>query len=34
MLGGVEDNSRGPAGATKRLVLEGSVFMGGIEIRN
>ena len=34
MLGGVEDKTRGPAAATKRLVLQGTVLMGGVEIRN
>ncbi len=34
VLGGVEDKTRGPAAATKRLVLEGTVFMGGLELGN
>ena len=34
LMGGVEDKTRGPAVASKRLVLKGTVFMGGIEIRN
>ena len=34
IMGGVEDKTRGPAAATKRLVLDGSVVMGGVEIRN
>ena len=34
VMGGVEDKTRGPAAATKRLVLDGSVVMGGVEIRN
>lgn len=34
MLGGVEDRTRGPAAAARRLVVEGAVFLGGLEIRN
>ena len=34
LMGGVEDKTRGPAAGNKRLVLKGTVFMGGIEIRN
>lgn len=35
LMGGVEDKSRVPDPATaKRLVLRGSVFMGGLDIRN
>ena len=34
MLGGVEDKTRAPAAAARRLVVEGAVFMGGVEIRN
>ena len=34
IMGGVEDKTRGPAVATKRLVLKGTVLMGGVEIRN
>lgn len=34
MLGGVEDRTRGPAAAARRLVVEGAIFMGGLEIRN
>ena len=34
LMGGVEDKTRGPAAGDKRLVLKGTVFMGGIEIRN
>lgn len=34
MLGGVEDRTRGPAAAARRLVVEGAIFLGGLEIRN
>lgn len=34
IMGGVEDKTRGPAAVTKRLVLDGSVVMGGVEIKN
>ena len=34
IMGGVEDKTRGPAATAKRLVLKGTVIMGGIEIRN
>ena len=35
VMGGIEDQTRPPDGATaKRLVLDGSVFMGGLHIRN
>jgi len=35
VMGGLEDQSRAPDSATaKRLVLRGSVFMGGLNIRN
>ena len=34
LMGGVEDKTRGPAATAKRLVLKGTVIMGGIEIRN
>ncbi len=34
LMGGVEDKTRGPAAATKRLVLKGTVIMGAMEIRN
>ena len=34
VMAGVEDNTRGSAVTTKRLVLKGTVIMGGIEIRN
>ena len=34
VMGGIEDKTRGPAVAAKRLVLKGTVIMGGIEIRN
>ena len=35
VMGGIEDKSRRPDSATaKRLVLSGSVFMGGLNIRN
>jgi hypothetical protein len=33
-LGGVEDKTVPPAQATKRLVIEGFVMMGGVEVRN
>jgi hypothetical protein len=35
VMGGIEDQTRVPDGAiAKRLVLRGSVFMGGLHIRN
>ena len=34
VMGGIEDKTRGPAVTAKRLVLQGTVIMGGIEIRN
>ncbi len=34
LMGGVEDKTRGPAASSKRLVLKGTVIMGGVEIRN
>lgn len=33
-LGGVEDKTVPPAQATKRLVIEGFVMMGGVEVKN
>ncbi len=34
VLGGIEDKTVPPMNATKRLVVEGVVIMGGVEIRN
>ncbi len=33
-LGGVEDRTRGPADPKKLFVVEGTVIMGGVEIKN
>lgn len=33
-LGGIEDRTEPPKDALKRLILRGSVFMGGVEVRN
>ncbi len=33
-LGGVEDKTVPPAQATKRLVIDGFVMMGGVEVSN
>jgi predicted membrane protein len=33
-LGGVENETHPPAGTEKRLVLQGTIIMGGIEIKN
>ena len=34
IMGALEDKTRGPSAVTKRLVLDGTVLMGGVEIRN
>jgi hypothetical protein len=34
ILGGVDDKTTAPVEAGKRLVLRGSIVMGGIEISN
>lgn len=34
ILADIEDKTRGPAAASRRLVVEGAVFMGGLEIGN
>ena len=34
MLGGFEDKTRAPQGATHRLIIRGIAIMGGIEIKN
>ena len=34
MLGGIEDKTAPPMISSKRLIIEGSVIMGGVEIKN
>jgi predicted membrane protein len=34
ILGGVENRTRQPDGSSKRLIVTGTVFMGGLDIRN
>jgi predicted membrane protein len=34
ILGGIEDKTKHPADASKRLVIKGAAIMGGVEIRN
>lgn len=34
VLGGFEDKTRAPQGATHRLIIRGIAIMGGIEVKN